>query len=139
MEELECTKIEKKEYWPPALICHTAVLNPETKKMYVFGGLAKYKTSSYLYELDLTTLEWKRIDIQEPSPAPRSSHAAVFYQGAMIVYGGKNADGDMLGDIWELNLTDFTWKQYELAGEAPKVVWLLSIASIWTFDGCSRR
>jgi hypothetical protein len=139
LETLECTKVEKKGYWPPPIICHTAILNPETKKMYIYGGLAKYKTSSNLYELDLATLEWKRIETQESSPPPRSSHTAVFYQGAMIVYGGKNADGDMLGDLWELNLTDFTWKQHELTGEVPKVICLLSVATIWTFNGYSWR
>lgn len=139
LETLECAKVEQKGYWPPPVTCHTAVLNPDTRKIYVHGGLVKYKTSPVLYEFDIATTEWKRVDVQEPVPPPRSSHTAVLYQGAMIVYGGKNAEGDALGDLWEFNFTDFAWKQYEATQEWPKVVLPASVAAVGTLNGGSWR
>lgn len=106
--------------------------------MYVYGGLAKYKTSANIYELDIATLEWKRIETQEPSPPPRSSHTAIFHQGVMVIYGGKNADGDMLGDLWELNLTEFTWTQHPISEGGPKVIQYIKVATIWPFNGRQR-
>lgn len=133
LETLDCAKAEQKGYWPPPVASHTAVFNPDTKKMYVYGGLARYKTSANVYELDVVSMEWRRIEAQ--GPAPRSSHAAVFYQGTMVVFGGKNVDGDMLGDLWELNLTDFTWKKHEFGEVAPKVNYKINLATIRPFDG----
>ena len=33
-------------------------------------------------------------------PVPRSHHVSVGYNGSMYVYGGKDADGKNLADIW---------------------------------------
>ena len=113
LESLECEKVEQKGFWPLAINSHTAVLNPDTKKMYIYGGLIKYKTSPFLFEYDITTSEWRKVETTTPSPVPRSSHSAVFYQGSMIIFGGISSEDDVLNDMWELNLTDFSWKRYE--------------------------
>ncbi len=108
---------EKGDYWPPPLDSHTAVLDPASKKIYVFGGLEKYRASSHLYEYSIETGKWRRVETKG-GPAPRSCHSAVFYSGRMVVFGGINADGDTLGDMWELAIDSLTWSQVVFKADA---------------------
>jgi Domain of unknown function (DUF1929)/FlgD Ig-like domain/Galactose oxidase, central domain len=48
-----------------------------------------------------------------PRPSPRTRHAAVVLHDTLVVFGGKNASGAALGDVWriELGATTPTWQQ----------------------------
>jgi len=129
LETLESKVLAKKKCWMPAINSHTAVLNPETKKVYIYGGFTKHSPTSDVYEFDIASNEWIKLSVTGPIPLPRSSHTACFYQGSMIIFGGINANGDFLSDLWIFNLTDHTWKNvdYSVSEVVPAVVLLNNI------------
>lgn len=118
LETLESRAVEKKGYWPAAMSSHTAVADPETKKVFVYGGFSKFTPTSDVHEYSLVTNEWVKVSVSEPVPPPRSSHASCLAQGSMVVYGGLNKDGDLLNDLWIFNLADHTWKNIEFPSGA---------------------
>lgn len=124
LETLECKALEKKGYWPPPMSSHTAVINPETKKVYIYGGFIKYSPTSNIHEYNVATNEWNKLTITAPLPPSRSCHAASFFQGSMIVYGGINAEGDLLNDLWIFNIAENTWTNVDFSGStfSPSVL-----------------
>lgn len=111
LETYECKAIEKKGYWPSPISSHTAVINIETKKIYVYGGFIKYNATSDVYEYNIATNEWVKLSITEPIPPPRSSHACAYSNAeSMIIYGGLGKDGDLLNDLWILDIAELKWK-----------------------------
>ena len=114
---------EKTETWPPPLDSHSAIADVENKKIYLFGGLAKYQATADTYEFTIETGKWKKLETKGPTPAPRSNHSAAFYNSSMVIYGGINNDGDVLGDMWELNVKTGSWTQtgYKTPGRVPDV------------------
>ena len=106
---------DKSEYWPPATDSHSAIVDPTSKKMYIYGGLAKYCPTSNVYIYGFEKGDWSKAEIKGDLPPGRSCHAAVLYNGSMIIYGGLNVDGDPLDDMWELNLATLAWKKIEFA------------------------
>lgn len=67
---------------PPARTCHTAVIvrdrSPASngKKMIVFGGFYDMRYHNDLWELDLSTYQWRKIVPRSSSSSPPSSSAA---------------------------------------------------------------
>ena len=102
----------KGEVWPPALESHTAVINTEKKAMILFGGQAGYKASADVYEYNFESTKWQRIPISN-GPRARSNHSAAIHKDSMFVYGGRSNEGDILSDVWELNLTSYVWSQVD--------------------------
>mmetsp|Transcript_1270 Transcript_1270/g.1378 ORF Transcript_1270/g.1378 Transcript_1270/m.1378 type:complete len:250 (-) Transcript_1270:1256-2005(-) len=111
---------------------HSAVAYSDSDgdHMVVFGG----RHNSKRYYNDVWQLsrkrsgkwEWKKLadndphaDTNQAKPTPRNHHTAVYYQGDMIVYGGrsdhslyKNHEG-----IWRFSLTTLTWKRVDTANK----------------------
>jgi len=40
----------------------------------------------------------------------------------IIIYGGVNREGDMLGDLWEFNLNTITWTNIVTGKNSPDVL-----------------
>jgi len=109
----ESKKIQHKPIWPQTIDSHSAVIDEKNKKMLIYGGLSKYKTTSDIWEYDITKEEWKKLEVKGKIPEGRSCHAAVLQDNSMFIYGGINEDDDSLGDLWEFNLTTNTWTKIE--------------------------
>ena len=43
------------------------------------------------------------------SPAPRRNHSALLMGATMLIYGGQDETGNVLGDIHELDLIKMKW------------------------------
>ncbi|OHT04239.1 hypothetical protein TRFO_28281 [Tritrichomonas foetus] len=68
----------------------------DDNKIFMFGGTDGYKFYNDLYECDLQTLDWIKIDVSNP-PEPRAGHSMIFYQSEtdkkckqLVVFGGYN-------------------------------------------------
>mmetsp|Transcript_2158 Transcript_2158/g.3290 ORF Transcript_2158/g.3290 Transcript_2158/m.3290 type:complete len:347 (-) Transcript_2158:136-1176(-) len=97
---------------PPARVAHAqAAVGDRT--VYVFGGRAgitmKEKAMNDLYQLDITTRQWKAIETKGGTPpVPRSFHRMISIDNFLYVFGGCGEQGRM-ADLHQLNLTTLTW------------------------------
>ena len=103
---------------------HSAVLDPATGRMLVFGGrdliTGTYLNQVWALHLDGAT-EWSHLTPVGPAPAPRLHHAAILdpVGNRMIVFGGLGG-GLYRNDVWALSLGDSPqWSQLFPEGEAP--------------------
>lgn len=114
---------------PSARKDHTAVLAKHASdyktRMLIFGGetnpgqKANDVRAQYLDGQGDSTSKWIPFAAADDpvvgaGPSPRSRHTAIFYvpglggNPIMIVYGGSDASGNPLGDVWMLSLNEPT-------------------------------
>ncbi|XP_034042461.1 tRNA wybutosine-synthesizing protein 4 [Thalassophryne amazonica] len=98
---------------------HTATVVRHKGKdvLFVFGG--RNETEAVLGDghfLCLDRQHWTEIPVEGAPPAPRLSHTACPYQGGAVVFGGLNAAGRPLGDVFVLRPVDrgFCWDRVEV-------------------------
>lgn len=58
-------------------------------KMYVVGGVASTFLNDFLYELDLTTLRWKKLKPSSPDLSAISQTEPVMYKDVLVFFGGS--------------------------------------------------
>jgi len=101
---------------------HTATLLGA--EIFIIGGANSEETFGDVHRLDLETRQWIRADLGEgPKPAKRTSHAtAADASGRLYVYGGYDADGNFLDDIWSLKVSgdEVQWARAVPTGEVPQ-------------------
>lgn len=103
---------------------HTATLLGTD--IFVVGGANSEKTFGDVYRLDIVKKEWTRFvepkDGDGPAlkPVSRTSHAAaVDGKGRLYVFGGYDADGNFLNDLWILHAS----QSDEITNSAPEASW----------------
>ena len=71
---------------------HKMAVAWDEKKTYLFGGKCDFDTRfNDVYEIDLKTLECKKLTLAEdsaPPPSPRSSCSMVCARRRLVIYGG---------------------------------------------------
>ena len=87
-------------------------------KMILFGGVGTVRLND-LWELNLENYTWSSKslggDASSTQPAKRSYYLAVEYNGKMIIFGGWD-DAVAKNDLWELDLSTYTWNQISAGG-----------------------
>lgn len=85
--------------FPPRFAAAGAFL-PQTGGLYIFGGQDLNRVLGDLVVFNLSTNTWTRI-LLRPAPAPRHSHVAAQWRGALLVSGGELGGGAGLSrDVW---------------------------------------
>jgi len=90
---------------------HTAVLDPSSSSIYVFGGFDAERDEDPVfgdfYRYDLATNQWSEL----PSSSPRYHHAAAFDTSAqkMYVAGGLDANRSVLSDVQVYDVQSQQW------------------------------
>lgn len=95
---------------PAPRLFHTAVYDPNTNRMIIFGGADCFQTDyNDVWVLSNAnglggTPAWTQL-APGASPAPRSYASAVYNptNNVMIVYGGEISGGAFPGDVWTLS------------------------------------
>jgi hypothetical protein len=97
---------------PPPRMGHDMVWASNWNCMVMFGG---YNGSTLGDTWSLTTsfpgVQWTQMFVQG-AISPRQSHAMAFDQrrDRLVVFGGADANGQFLGDTWELAPAAFGWQ-----------------------------
>ena len=121
---------------PPARLSHTAVYDPGSNRMIVFGGQNCFFEVSSDYFNDVWVLTnanglggtpvWTQLTPGGSIPSGRVGHGA-FYDPSvnqMTIFGGVNFGGTFDNDVWVLSNANglggtSTWTQVTPAGTAP--------------------
>lgn len=72
---------------PEARTGHTAVFDPESHRIYVFGGSKNRKWFNDVHILDTAAWRWRIVEAQGKVP-PLSYHTCSLFQGELFVFGG---------------------------------------------------
>jgi len=103
---------------------HSAVLTGDS--MLVFGGRNATHVFSDAWMLDLATYAWRQLVpfAGSDTPAARSSHAATVCASVapdksdlMIIYGGVDANGNLLDDTFAYSTGQNAW--FKIRATAP--------------------
>ncbi|KNC55270.1 uncharacterized protein AMSG_10909 [Thecamonas trahens ATCC 50062] len=117
--------------------------------MLVFGGESGVRAFNDLWRLDIDEWEWTRFAVQPsaPVPSPRYGHAAVYYDGVMLVHGGADrfpsvSTGTALdGELWAYDVASKSWTEVMPMGAtpAPRYGHTLTVVagSVYCFGGFS--
>ncbi|NXD21484.1 GACHH protein, partial [Spelaeornis formosus] len=72
---------------PLCLHGHTATYDPDTKRIYIFGGIREDKDYSNIYILDTVTWKWLLVAAKGRIPV-LTYHSATIYHKELFVFGG---------------------------------------------------
>ncbi|HEX9653318.1 MAG TPA: kelch repeat-containing protein [bacterium] len=88
---------------PPASEDHTAIYDPVSHRMILYGG-ENGPAWNNLWSFDLKDNFWR--DMTDSTGPAREDHTAIFdsRRQRMVIFGGRDNYFDNLNDIWELNL-----------------------------------
>ena len=71
-----------------------------------FGGRDEGKHRfNDTWSFNISTRKWNEIQCTGSIPSPRSGHAAVLVDNVMYVFGGRDTDGTILGDLTALDMS----------------------------------
>ncbi|XP_027575917.1 uncharacterized protein LOC113987432 isoform X2 [Pipra filicauda] len=109
---------------PSCLHGHTATYDPDTKRIYIFGGIREDKDYSSIYILDTVTWKWLLVAAKGRIPV-LTYHSATIYQKELFVFGGtfpKKASlavGPCSNVLYVFNPEHEIWYQPISEGEKP--------------------
>uniref|UniRef100_A0A8C5QKB0 Uncharacterized protein n=1 Tax=Leptobrachium leishanense TaxID=445787 RepID=A0A8C5QKB0_9ANUR len=108
---------------PQATRGHSATFDPESKKVYVYGGMRESRRFSCMYILD--TLDWKWTLVTAMGKVPTLSyHSATMYQRELYVFGGlwpqpSTESGSCTNALYIFNPEYKIWYQPMVEGMRP--------------------
>ena len=99
---------------------HAAAYDPLRDRMIVFGGSAADALND-VWSLQMVGLVWTKLAPSGQLPAARSGHLMIHdpVRDRMIVFAGTDGDGDVLDDVWALNLAGPSWSHINPSGQDP--------------------
>ncbi|XP_028285222.1 kelch repeat-containing protein [Parambassis ranga] len=108
---------------PEARIGHTAIYDPESRRIFVFGGSKNKKWFNDVHILDTQSWKWTMVEAQGKVP-PLAYHSCSMFRGELFVLGGvfprPNPEPDGCSDllyIFDPNLS--IWYQPIVTGDKP--------------------
>ncbi|XP_056156821.1 kelch repeat-containing protein [Lampris incognitus] len=108
---------------PEARIGHTAVYDPDSRRIFVFGGSKNKKWFNDVHILDTQSWKWTMVEAQGKVP-PLAYHSCSMFRGELFVLGGvfprPNPEPDGCSDclyIFDPHLS--IWYQPIVTGDMP--------------------
>ncbi|XP_070849557.1 kelch repeat-containing protein [Chaetodon trifascialis] len=108
---------------PEARIGHTAIYDPESRRIFVFGGSKNKKWFNDVHILDTQSWKWTMVEAQGKVP-PLAYHSCSMFRGELFVLGGvfpcPNPEPDGCSDslyIFDPHLS--IWYQPIVTGDTP--------------------
>ncbi|XP_073725628.1 kelch domain-containing protein 2-like [Misgurnus anguillicaudatus] len=108
---------------PPSSRGHSATFDPESKVVYVYGGLRDGQRYSDIYVLDTITWKWKLVHAKGNIPS-LAYHSANVYKSELYVFGGvlpsKCPEGKICSNaLYIFNPEHGLWYQPIVEGDRP--------------------
>ncbi len=111
---------------------HSSAHSIQGNRIYVYGGNDGGAAVDGLYEIDLSTLEGRRVDEGFGGPGPRQNAALHYDARSRVIYlfGGRT-EGEQHRDLWRFDLERPAWTLVS-DGESPKAPPRMERASLMT-------
>ncbi|XP_073683054.1 uncharacterized protein [Garra rufa] len=111
------------EVSPPSSKGHSATFDPESKAVYVYGGLRDCQRYGDIYILDTVTWKWKLVSAKGNIPS-LAHHSATVYKKELYVFGGVQPSRCPEGKVCSNALYIFNpehglWYQPIVEGDRP--------------------
>ncbi|XP_051249893.1 uncharacterized protein zgc:163014 [Dicentrarchus labrax] len=108
---------------PPCARGHSATYDPDSKSVFVYGGLREGQRYSELYILNTLTWKWKLVTAKGNVPN-LAYHSATFYKKELFVFGGvqpshSSADKSCSNALYIFNPEFELWYQPIVEGDRP--------------------
>lgn len=113
----------------------------EMNSIFLFGGYCGVEKTRLNDFWKFDGKEWKTIQTQN-APEARSGHSMIYdsLKNRLLVFGGKNNDGELLNDLWSWN--GKKWKLLSSEGPTPrqshKIVFNSDNGSVLLFGGSDK-
>ena len=113
---LEKIKLEKNDKNNDEVISyltmHTANYYEQRNEIILFGGYSDGKMLNKIFRYNIRTNEIKtqKAQNEENIPQARIGHASFIFQNYLYIFGGSIQDGNLLNDLWKLDLSNFSWE-----------------------------
>ncbi|XP_010732194.2 acyl-CoA-binding domain-containing protein 4 isoform X1 [Larimichthys crocea] len=108
---------------PPCARGHSASYDPDSKSVFVYGGLREGQRYSELYILNTLTWKWKLVTAKGNVPN-LAYHSAAFYKKELFVFGGvepshSSGDKSCSNALYIFNPEFELWYQPIVEGDRP--------------------
>jgi len=94
---------------------HSAIIYEGS--MVIFGGFSTDgERSNDVYRYYFKDNKWEKVSaLGLDCPCPRAGHSAIVFGDSMVIFGGKDSEGNKLNDIWIFNFSTYQWECIELS------------------------
>nr|XP_020446702.1 uncharacterized protein LOC109955158 isoform X2 [Monopterus albus] len=108
---------------PPCAQGHSATYDPDSKAVFVYGGLRERQCYSELYILSTLTWKWKLVTTKGNIPT-LAYHSATFYKKELFVFGGvrpshSSGEKSCSNSLYIFNPEFELWYQPIVDGDRP--------------------
>ncbi|XP_030575362.1 acyl-CoA-binding domain-containing protein 4 [Archocentrus centrarchus] len=108
---------------PPCARGHSATYDPDSKAVFVYGGLREGQRYTELYILNTLTWKWKLVNAKGNVPN-LAYHSAAFYKKELFVFGGvqsshSSGDKSCSNALYIFNPEFELWYQPIVEGDRP--------------------
>ena len=115
LEGSEWEAVSPTGFGPRASTGGQTVTDSASAVMYDFGGTRSGHVSGSVFALNLGADEWNFVEPRGPQPEPRTGYSACQSGDLVYVFGGRNALGQVLDDLWAFDTKAKRWTE-----ETPK-------------------
>ncbi|KAJ0063130.1 hypothetical protein NL108_012587, partial [Boleophthalmus pectinirostris] len=110
-------------YVPPCARGHSATFDPDSKSVFVYGGLREGLSYNELYILNTMTWKWMLVNTKGSVPT-LAYHSAAFYKKELFVFGGvkpstSSGEKNCSNALYIFNPEFGLWYQPIVEGERP--------------------
>lgn len=102
---------------PPSRTNHIAITHND--KLYVFGGTNGMEWFNDMWRFDPITRTWTMLKCSGFVPQPREGHSAALVGDVIYVFGGRDVDGNDLGDLSAFKISTARWFTFQNMGPGP--------------------
>lgn len=102
---------------PPSRTNHIAVTHND--KLYVFGGTNGVEWFNDIWRFDPILRSWTMLKCSGFVPQPREGHSASLVGDVIYVFGGRDVDGNDLGDLSAFKISTSRWFTFQNMGPGP--------------------
>ena len=91
---------------------HSANYYEKRNEIIIFGGYSNGNMLNNIFIYNIQTNELKTIKENEEDkrPEPRIGHSSFLVNDTLYIFGGSLQDGNLLNDLWKLDLNNYTWE-----------------------------
>ncbi|KAJ9566092.1 hypothetical protein OSB04_002058 [Centaurea solstitialis] len=108
--------VEKLHLWGHSACTLETTQNPKSVLLFGgFGGVGRHARRKDSWLLDSVSGQLELVDFSN-SPSPRLGHTASLVGDLIFVIGGRADPGNVLNDVWVLNMINNEWKQLQCGG-----------------------